>query len=104
MSEMLGPVLAGLGFIGVISEGIYSATTMKSKLSSTDWGLRIFIPTFLSLLLITLGMFMIFQNNSTKSIDSAMFYPLLIFMASGSIAFSSIIIVFSQHVVNWRSG
>jgi hypothetical protein len=104
MSEMLGPVLAGLGFIGVVSEGIYSATSMNNKLSSTDWGLRIFIPTFISLLLITLGMYMIFINNSTKTIDTGMFYPLIIFMASGSIAFSSIVIVFSQHVVNWRSG
>ena len=104
MSEMLGPVLAGLGFIGIVAEGIYSATTMSNKLGSTDWGLRIFIPTFISLLLITLGMYMIFMNNSSKSINSEMFYPLIVFISSVSIAFSSIVIVFSQHVVNWRSG
>jgi hypothetical protein len=103
MSEMLGPVLAGLGFIGIVAEGIYSATE-SNKLGTTDWGLRIFIPTFISLLLIILGMYMIFMNNASKSINSEMFYPLIVFMSSASIALSSIIIVFSQHVVNWRSG
>ena len=100
---MLGPILAGLGFIGIISEGIYSATTMDSKLNSTDWGLKIFIPTFISLLLIMSGMYIIFKNNVVNAINTEMFYPLIIFMASGSIALSSIIIVFSEHVVNWKS-
>lgn len=100
----LGPILAGLGFIGVISEGIYSATTMKNKLNSTDWGLQIFIPTFISLLLIVFGMFMIFKNDAVNGINSAMFYPLIIFMCAANIALTSITILFSQHVVNWRSG
>jgi hypothetical protein len=103
MSEMLGPILAGLGLIGVISEGIYAASTMKSKLNSTDWGLRIFIPTFISLLLIILGMYMIFKKDVVNGINTQMFYPLIIFMSAGSIAFSSIIIVFSEHLVNWKS-
>jgi len=100
MSEMLGPILAGLGLIGVISEGIYSTTL---KLYTTDWGLRIFIPTFISLLLIILGMYMIFKKDVVNGINTQMFYPLIIFMSAGSIAFSSIIIVFSEHVVNWKS-
>jgi heme/copper-type cytochrome/quinol oxidase subunit 3 len=99
----LGPILAGLGFIGIIGEGIYSATTIKSKLSSTDWGLMIFMPTFICLFLIILGMYMIFKNNATQTIDSAMFYPLIIFMAAGNIALTSIVILFSEHVVNWQS-
>jgi sulfite exporter TauE/SafE len=97
----LGYILVGLGGIGVIGEGIYSATT--AKLNSTDWGLKIFIPTFISLLLIILGMYMIFKNDLVNGINSEMFYPLIVFMASGSIAFSSIIIVFSEHIVNWKS-
>lgn len=99
----LGYILVGIGGIGIMGEGIYSATTINSKLNSTDWGLKIFTPTFISLLLIILGMYMIFKNNLVNGINSEMFYPLIVFMASGSIAFSSIIIVFSEHVVNWKS-
>lgn len=102
----LGNILVGLGGIGIISEAIYSITIIQkpdSKLDSTDWGLRIFIPIIISLLLILLGMYMIFKNSVTQTIDSTMFYQLIIFMASGNIAFSSIVIIFSEYVVNWKS-
>lgn len=102
----LGNILVGLGGIGIISEAIYSITIIQkpdSKLNSTDWGLRIFIPIIISLLLILLGMYMIFKNSITQTIDSTMFYQLIIFMAAGNIAFSSIVIIFSEYVVNWKS-
>jgi hypothetical protein len=97
----LGYILVGLGGVGVIGEGIYSCIT--EKLTSTDLGLKIFMPTFIFLLLIILGMYMIFKNDLVNGINSDMFYPLIVFMASGSIAFSSIVIVFSELVVKWKS-
>jgi heme/copper-type cytochrome/quinol oxidase subunit 3 len=99
----LGYILLFIGALGVIGEGIYSITKHKEKLDSNEWGLKIFIPTFIFLLLIILGMYIIFKNNATEKIDTKLFYPLIIFMASGSIAYSSIIIVFSHYVVNWKS-
>lgn len=103
---MLGPILSGLGFIGIVSELIYSISIINnpsSKLSPTDWGLRIFIPTTICLLLIMLGMYMIFTKDAVNGINSAMFYPLIIFMAVGNIALSSIVILVSENIVNWRS-
>ena len=97
----LGHILAGLGFIGIIAEGIYSATT--SKLNSTDWGLRIFMPTMISLVLIFAGMYMVFSNNIVAGINEPMFIQLIVFMAAGNIALSSLTIIFSQYVVNWKS-
>lgn len=99
----LGHILAGLGYIGIISEGIYSATLTTSKLNSTDWGLRIFTPTIISLVLIFSGMYMIFNNNLLGGIDEPMFIQLIIFMAAGNIALASLTIIFSEYVVNWKS-
>ena len=67
--ETLGYALNTLGMLGFISESIYSIVLIntKKKLSTNDWGLQIFAPTIISLILFGIGSYLLLREDSINN-------------------------------------
>ena len=102
----LGNIFAGLGFIGVIVEFFYAIALIaqRSKLSPDDFGLRVFLPMIISLILIGVGTCMILVKDPVlKGINESFYMYMIPIIAVGGIYLSYTAIILSNLVVRWKA-